>query len=109
MDERENYKRTQLPWIVLDPPEGLPIIVAGVGFKVVAHIRADDMEGGECIANAEYIVKACNGYCDLQRRNLAHQKGEAIDATCHVCGKAYYHVDDEPIRCPFCGVDGRPE
>ena len=45
---------------------------------------------------------------DLQRRLISHQKGEAIDAKCHVCKKAYCHVDDEPIRCPFCGVDGRP-
>jgi len=45
---------------------------------------------------------------DLKRRLKSHSIGESVSVQCSKCLKLFWHVDDEPIRCPHCLSDDMP-
>lgn len=45
---------------------------------------------------------------DLHRRLTSHIKGESIEHICPSCNHHFWNVDDEPIKCVFCGCEEMP-
>ena len=58
--------------------------------------------GGEWM-KPEVVEKLQAENDEYSRRILGHMKGEDVESRCTECERKFWHLDDEPIFCPYCG------
>ncbi len=57
---------------------------------------------------ADWGRRACDELDDLHICVQSHMKGEGVKVICRSCSKNFWHVDDQPIVCPFCECEDMP-